>query len=76
MGTPTIIAKRQLHYFAGLLKGLTITFALPRLMPSWSWDRLVGEGEGRARLDSQYWRANVAPSERYVLAAPGTSKLS
>jgi uncharacterized protein with NAD-binding domain and iron-sulfur cluster len=28
--------------------------------------------EGEARLDGQYWRANVNPSDRYVLALPGS----
>jgi uncharacterized protein with NAD-binding domain and iron-sulfur cluster len=27
-----------------------------------------------ARFDSQYWRANVNPTERYVLSLPGTQK--
>ncbi len=27
---------------------------------------------GPARLNSQYWRANISPSERYVLSLPGT----
>ena len=38
------------------------------------WNRLVdGSGApGRDRLSSQYWRANVAPSERYVLTPAGT----
>ena len=30
---------------------------------------------GSARLDSQYVRANIDPSERYVASFPGTSKL-
>ena len=30
---------------------------------------------GTARLDSQYIRANIDPSERYVASFPGTSKL-
>lgn len=29
---------------------------------------------GAARLDSQYWRANVFPSERYVQHPPGSSR--
>ncbi len=28
----------------------------------------------RSRFDSQYWRANVDPSDRYVLSLPGTQK--
>jgi uncharacterized protein with NAD-binding domain and iron-sulfur cluster len=40
------------------------------------WDLLVGEGRalGRDRFDSQYWRANVDPSDRYVLSLPGSEK--
>lgn len=30
--------------------------------------------DGAARFDSQFWRAPLGPSERYVLAAPGTSR--
>jgi uncharacterized protein with NAD-binding domain and iron-sulfur cluster len=30
--------------------------------------------EGRARFDTQYWRANVNPSDRYVLSLPGSIK--
>ena len=45
------------------------------LMPSWSWERLAGGGGcGPERLDAQYWRANVSPSDRYVLAVPGSSR--
>lgn len=29
---------------------------------------------GPARFDTQYWRANVNPSDRYVLALPGSAK--
>jgi uncharacterized protein with NAD-binding domain and iron-sulfur cluster len=40
------------------------------------WDLLVGESRdrGRARFDSQYWRANVDPSDRYVLSLPGSEQ--
>ncbi len=30
-------------------------------------------GSGRERLDSQFFRANIDPSERYVLSVPGSS---
>lgn len=33
-----------------------------------------GEAEGEARLDDQYLRANVDPSDRYVLSLPGTDR--
>lgn len=40
------------------------------------WDALVGGGdaEGPARFDSQYWTANVDPSDRYVLSLPGSDR--
>ncbi len=47
--------------------------ALRGLLPAWSWDHLCGGGgHGPERFAAQYWRANVAASDRYVLAAPGT----
>lgn len=41
------------------------------------WDQLVAEGDadmasGPQRLDSQFWAANINPSDRYVLALPGS----
>jgi uncharacterized protein with NAD-binding domain and iron-sulfur cluster len=38
-------------------------------------DGTVHEVSGEDRFDSQYWRANVAPSERYVLTPAGTVHL-
>ncbi|WP_224372699.1 NAD(P)-binding protein [Hyalangium versicolor] len=44
--------------------------------PVFDWTLLVpsNEGVGEARFTTQYWRANVDPSERYTLALPGTAK--
>ena len=39
----------------------------------WQWLVDPLGAEGRARMDRQYWRANVDPSERYVLSVAGTS---
>jgi len=38
------------------------------------WDVLhaASGATGEARLDDQYWRANIGGSERYVLSPPGT----
>lgn len=38
------------------------------------WQHLIDwqERTGEARFDFQYWRANVEPSERYVLTPPGS----
>jgi uncharacterized protein with NAD-binding domain and iron-sulfur cluster len=42
---------------------------------SFPWQWLVDPlgAEGPARMDRQYWRANVDPSERYVLSVAGSS---
>lgn len=42
---------------------------------AFKWDWLVDSSEatGRARFDSQYWRANIDPSERYVLSVVGST---
>jgi uncharacterized protein with NAD-binding domain and iron-sulfur cluster len=39
--------------------------------------RFLADGlelQGAARFDSQYWRANVSPAQRYVLSVPGDSR--
>ena len=40
------------------------------------WDLLCGGGDlvGSDRFDSQYWTANVDPSDRYVQSLPGTDR--
>ncbi len=40
------------------------------------WSKLFdpGGGQGVQRFDSQYWRANVDPSERYVVSLVGSSR--
>ena len=37
------------------------------------WNKLVDPrgGVGAARFDAQFWRANIDPTERYVLSIPG-----
>lgn len=37
-------------------------------------DARPGAPAGEDRLRSQYWRANVTPTERYVLSVPGSSR--
>jgi uncharacterized protein with NAD-binding domain and iron-sulfur cluster len=39
---------------------------------AFDWSQLVGTGEGERKFDDQFYRANFALSERYVLAATGT----
>jgi uncharacterized protein with NAD-binding domain and iron-sulfur cluster len=40
------------------------------------WDLLCGGngGVGPSRFDSQYWTANIDPSDRYVQSLPGTDR--
>jgi len=46
--------------------------------PTFRWELLVdrrpGAQLGESRVDAQYFRANVADSERYVLSVPGSSQ--
>jgi uncharacterized protein with NAD-binding domain and iron-sulfur cluster len=40
-----------------------------------NWSLLdAPSGTGTARFDAQYWRANVNPSDRYVISLPGTTQ--
>lgn len=39
----------------------------------WSVLMAPADLQGRARFDAQYWRANIDPSERYVLSVPGST---
>lgn len=48
----------------------------PNNLAAFDWTLLVpSNGQaGEERFKTQYWRANVDPSERYTLALPGTDK--
>ena len=50
--------------------------AVHRYPTAFRWELLVDDrdGNGEKRFDTQFWRANVDPSERYVLSLPGTSQ--
>jgi uncharacterized protein with NAD-binding domain and iron-sulfur cluster len=39
----------------------------------WSLVDDLSGGTGSARFNSQYWRANLSPAERYVLTVPGST---
>lgn len=67
------------------VRGMAIRYMSGELVDIWPaardadtggfrWETLVGGGdaEGAARFDSQYWTANVDPSDRYVLSLPGS----
>jgi uncharacterized protein with NAD-binding domain and iron-sulfur cluster len=57
-----------------------LTYLLPRTRDpntgSFNWDLLVAADgtAGPNRFDSQYWRPNIDPSERYVLAVSGSNQ--
>jgi uncharacterized protein with NAD-binding domain and iron-sulfur cluster len=40
----------------------------------WQWLLAPAAAAGQARFDSQFWRANVDPSERYVLSVAGSTR--
>ncbi len=40
----------------------------------WSYLASASDQQGPSRFDSQYWRANIDPSERYVLALAGSTQ--
>jgi uncharacterized protein with NAD-binding domain and iron-sulfur cluster len=44
--------------------------------PEFDWNVLVADENtpGEARFESQYWRPNIDPSERYTLAVAGSTK--
>jgi uncharacterized protein with NAD-binding domain and iron-sulfur cluster len=49
--------------------------AIDRRTREFRWDLLVGDqGVGIVRFDSQFWRANINPSDRYVQAVPESNQ--
>lgn len=49
----------------------------PRQKGEFRWEVLAGPSsrvKGEARFDTQYFRANVEPTERYTLSLPGTTQ--
>ena len=50
--------------------------AVPLNPAGFDWNKLVdpADREGVARFDSQYWRANIDPTERYVLSLTGQTQ--
>jgi uncharacterized protein with NAD-binding domain and iron-sulfur cluster len=52
-----------------LLPGTTSSNAF-----NWNWVSDYGGSSGAARFDSQYWRANIDPSERYVMSVVNSTQ--
>lgn len=72
---------------ADQVKASALSFVRDEMTPLWPravrryptefrWELLVDDDDrtGPSRFDGQFWRANVDPSERYVLSLPGTSQ--
>lgn len=65
------------HVYLDYHVGQFLPGAVDSYPSEFRWDLLAGADEsqvGHDRLHSQYFRANCAPSERYVQTLPGTSK--
>jgi uncharacterized protein with NAD-binding domain and iron-sulfur cluster len=75
--------------YADAAKANALVFLREAMAPLWPggvmryptefrWELLVDDGDpersGPERFDSQYWRANVNPSDRYVQSLPGTAR--
>ncbi|MEY3013088.1 MAG: hypothetical protein RIT45_1823 [Pseudomonadota bacterium] len=43
--------------------------------PRWEGLHDPSDGQGAERFESQYWRMNVEPTDRYVLCTPGSGKV-
>lgn len=76
-GFPARMAAQVKQNAIGQLNG-PIGALWPKAMtPSgFDWSMLFdpSNGQGAQRFDTQYWRANVDPSERYVLSLVGSSR--
>jgi len=85
MQTPQPPPPLEDHHFPILagdrVKANALTFLLQHIGTLWPravhqddfrWELLVGGGDatGEKRFDSQFWRANIDPSERYVQSVP------
>jgi len=89
MQTPQPLPPPDDHNFPVLegnqVKANALTFLRQHVSTLWPnavrqnefrWDLLIGGGDatGEKRFDFQFWRANIDPSERYVLSVPGSSQ--
>lgn len=57
---------------AGVVPGMGTPWR--REVPRWEGLHDPAGGVGTERLDAQYWRMNVEPTDRYVLCAPGSGR--
>ncbi|MFY2560230.1 NAD(P)-binding protein [Corallococcus terminator] len=62
-----------LHQLTHDVTGLWPVVARPGTFP-WQWLVDINDATGPARFDSQFWRVNVDPSERYVMSVVGSTR--
>jgi uncharacterized protein with NAD-binding domain and iron-sulfur cluster len=69
-----LVRHQALHFLSRELAALWPDATNP-LTRELHWELLIApsEDEDEARLDAQFLRANIEPSERYVLSVPGSS---
>lgn len=65
-----------IHWFKENIPTLWPKITLSHNSAEIDWKLLVApqDNQGLKRFDAQFWRANIEPSERYVLALKGTTK--
>lgn len=63
-----------LHYFRTAMKPIWPNGVDAAGVLDWNVIADYAHQEGEARFDSQFWRCNIDPSERYVLSLPGTTQ--
>jgi uncharacterized protein with NAD-binding domain and iron-sulfur cluster len=70
------VRDNALHFLSTAIQPWFPKAALPTDPNALDWNCLVDidGGAGAARLDAQFIKVNIDPSERYVLSVPGSSK--
>ncbi|MDX1415535.1 MAG: NAD(P)-binding protein [Candidatus Promineifilaceae bacterium] len=63
------VKRRAIEYMRKNIAGIWPQSVISKTDPAFNWDLLIDEhgGHGAERFNSQYWRANKVPTERYVL---------
>ena len=63
-----LVKKRAIEYLNKNIEGIWPDSVVSKNDPDFNWDLLVDAdgGVGAERFNSQYWRANITPTERYV----------
>ncbi|MEG4959384.1 MULTISPECIES: NAD(P)-binding protein [unclassified Microcoleus] len=70
------VKETALKWFQQNIAILWPKITLPKSSDLLNWNLLVDSknGNGLERFNSQFWRANIEPSERYVMSLKGTTK--